>query len=99
MGKTWWVAVGLSLGIACAQTASARVAVGVSIGIAPPPVLVEHVAVSPGYAWAPGYWRWNGARHVWVGGVWIHGRPGRAYVPARWARVAPAWRFHGGYWR
>jgi len=99
MSKAWLVAVAMGIGMAAAQTASARVAVGVSIGVAPPPVVVERVGFRPGYVWAPGYWRWNGGRHVWVGGVFVPARPGRAYVPAAWVHVGPAWRFHGGYWR
>lgn len=86
--------------VALSVPASARTVVGVSVGIAPPPARVERVvAVRPGYVWAPGYWRWNGARHVWVGGYWAAARPGHRYVPARWVHTGPAWSFHAGYWR
>lgn len=94
-----WLALSMGLGIATAQPASARVALGVSIDVAPPVAQVERVAIRPGFEWAPGYWRWNGARHIWVGGVWMRARSGHRFVPARWAHVGPAWRFHRGYWR
>jgi hypothetical protein len=93
------LALALVVGIAMSGPASARVAVGVSIGVAPPAARIERVVVRPGYAWSPGYWRWNGARHVWVGGVWLRAQPGRHFVPAGWIHVGPAWRFHRGYWR
>ena len=41
----------------------------VEVQIAPPPPRVEVVpAPRVGYVWAPGYWRWNGHRHVWING-------------------------------
>lgn len=85
-------------GIAASAPASARTVVGVSIGVAPPPLRVEHVRVRAGYVWAPGYWRWNGARHVWTGGYWVAARPGYRYVGARWVQAGPQWRFHRGGW-
>ena len=81
-------------------TAHTRVAVGVRIGVPPPPVRIEHVAPRRGYTWAPGYWRWNARahRHVWVGGYWVHARPGYHYRPARWVHRGRDWRFHPGHW-
>jgi hypothetical protein len=93
------VAIGFALAIAMMEPASAHTFVGVSVGIAPPLPRIEHVVVRPGYIWAPGYWRWNGAQHAWAGGTWVGARPGRRFVPAAWVRVGPAWRFHRGYWR
>ncbi|RDZ28137.1 YXWGXW repeat-containing protein [Lysobacter silvisoli] len=81
-----------------AWPAAQAAVVGVSVRIAPPPMRYERVAVRPGYAWAPGYWRWNGRRHVWVGGHYVRVRPGYAYVGPRWYRHGPDWRFHDGYW-
>jgi hypothetical protein len=92
-------AIALAAGMAAvAAPASARTFVDVSIGVPPPPMRVEHVVVRPGYTWAPGYWRWNGGSHVWVGGYWVAARPGYRYAPARWVHEGPAWRFHTGYW-
>ncbi len=75
--------------------------VGVNIGVAPPPARFERVPPPRrGYAWAPGYWRWNAHmhHHVWVGGYWTQVRPGYRYRPARWVHQGRNWRFHQGYW-
>ena len=41
------------------------------VNIGPPPPVVEVVpAPRPGYVWAPGYWGWNGHKHVWAKGHW-----------------------------
>jgi hypothetical protein len=101
-GKQWlaWtcMAIAVGCGVAVASPVQARAVVGVSIGIAPPPLRVERVALRPGYAWAPGYWRWNGARHVWVGGYWLPARHGYRYRGASWVRVGPDWRFRRARW-
>lgn len=94
-----YVAIGLGFGLVMSAPASARAWVGLSIGVAPPPAHIERVVTRAGYAWAPGYSRWNGARHVWVDGAWLTARPGQRYVPAAWVRVGPSWHFHRGYWR
>ena len=93
------LAAAIALGAVASPPASARVAVGVAIGVASPPPRVERVVARPGRAWIPGYWRWNGGRHVWVGGYWTRARPGYRYMPAVWVHTGPAWRFHRGYWR
>jgi len=43
------------------------------VGIAPPAPEVEVVGVAPhpGWVWQPGYWNWQGDRHVWVNGAWV----------------------------
>ena len=60
-------------------TASQAASVNVEINAAPPP---PRVVVAPtarrGYVWVPGYWRWNGHRHIWVNGQ----LPRRAGYPA-----------------
>jgi hypothetical protein len=81
-----------------AAHAEARTIVGVSIGIAPPPLRVERVGVRVGQVWAPGYWRWNGRRHVWVAGYWVPSRAGYRYVGANWVRIGPDWRFRRARW-
>lgn len=92
------LAIVMACGVAMTQAAQARAVIGVSIGIAPPAPRVEHVIVRPGRVWAPGYWRWNGRSHVWVGGTWIGARPGYRYQPAGWVHVGGGWRFNRGYW-
>jgi hypothetical protein len=74
---------------------------GVEIG--PPPVRVEVVpAPRAGFIWAPGYWGWNGAQHVWIEGRWIEARPGQYWVPEHWEHHAEArgehWHFAPGRW-
>lgn len=79
------LALGASVMVPLSQ-AQAQAYVGVRIGQPPPP---RYEVVPPpryGYAWAPGYWRWNGYRHVWVRGTWMRARPGYRYVPPRWER-------------
>jgi WXXGXW repeat (2 copies) len=66
--------------------AQAQGYVNVQIGQPPPPRREMVPAPRRGYQWAPGYWRWNGRRHDWVGGTWIKARPGYRYVPPSWAR-------------
>jgi hypothetical protein len=78
--------------------AQARGHVAVSVRVAPPPPRYERVVVRPGYVWTPGYWRWNGRRHVWIAGHAVPVRHGYVYRPARWYRSGPAWRFHTGAW-
>lgn len=81
-----------------APDAQARAYVDVDVRVAPPPVRYERVRVRPGYVWTPGYWRWNGRRHVWIGGAYVPARPGYAYVAPRWVSYGPAWRFRAGHW-
>ena len=62
--------------------AFARVNRNFDVEVAPPPPRVEVVpAPRPGYVWAPGYWAWEGGRHVWRGGHWVVVRPGYYGVP------------------
>ena len=88
-----------SAGAIYAPPAAAGVAVAVGINVAPPAPPYEVVPPPRvGYAWAPGYWRWGGHRHVWVDGYWIPARPGFVYHHARWEHHQDGWRFHDGYW-
>jgi hypothetical protein len=77
---------------AAATPPPAVAAVGVYVNTAPPPPRVERVPPARrGYVWAPGYWNWQGNRHVWVKGTWVRARHGYTYLPpermgrARWA--------------
>jgi len=72
----------------------------VEIQIAPPAPRVEVVPPPRvGYVWAPGYWRWNGRRHVWVSGVWVSARPGWRYEPDAWVQGPNGrWHLRRGHW-
>jgi len=84
---------------AAASVAQARVDVDIVIGV-PPPVAVVETAPAPrsGYVYAPGYWAWDGNRHVWVRGRTIVERPGYTWVSDRWEPVSGRYRFVPGYW-
>ena len=70
------------------------------VEVAPPPARVEVVpAPRAGYVWAPGYWNWNGHRHVWVGGRWVGERHGWHWEEHRWEEHEGRWHFHEGGWR
>ncbi len=51
-----------------------------------------------GYTWAPGYWRWNGHRHVWHSGYYVQLYPGRHWVAHRWEHRGGRWYSHEGHW-
>src|SRR5262249_3065602 len=94
-------AAALTLGMAAIAPTQALAQVGVSlvIGNAPPPPRFESVPPARvGYVWAPGYWNWDGYRHVWVGGHWMPERRGYRYHPAEWVRVDNGWRLQQGGW-
>lgn len=68
----------------------------------PPAEIQERVVIRPGYAWTPGYWRWDigGRRYAWVRGTYVHERPGFVWVRAHWQRgPRGAWFFQQGYWQ
>lgn len=84
-----------------APPVEARTYVDVDVNLAPPAPRYERVIVRPGYAWTPGYWRWDryGHRHVWVGGVYVRERPGMVWVPHHWQQGPHGgWRFVEGHW-
>lgn len=69
------------------------------IRTAPPAPRAEvRGSVRAGYEWVPGYWRWEGRRHVWVGGHWERVRRGYYWEPARWDRRGGGWVFIPGRW-
>lgn len=70
----------------------------VSVRIGPPAPRFERVVVRPGYIWAPGYWRWNGRTHVWVGGGYLVARPGRVWHPGHWVNRGVGWFYREGHW-
>ena len=71
----------------------------VYVAIAPPATIVETVpAERRGHAWAPGYWRWNGHKHVWARGNYVRAQPGRHWVAHNWEQRGDRWYFHNGRW-
>ena len=66
---------------------------------APPEVRVERAPeLRPGYQWVPGYWNWQGRRHVWVAGTWVRERAGYVYLPPVWVEDGGRWRMDAGRW-
>ena len=71
----------------------------VFVRVAPPEQRVEMVpAARRGYAWTPGYWNWNGRRHVWVAGAWVRDRPGYRYNHARGVERDGGWQMERRRW-
>lgn len=67
---------------------------------APPPPRHESVPhARRGYEWAPGYWNWNGHRHVWVRGHWERARHGYVYHRPEWQQGDDGWRMNRGGWQ
>jgi WXXGXW repeat (2 copies) len=50
-----------------------------------------------GYAWAPGYWEWNGRFYHWSSGTWISERQGH-WIPDHWDPVGTQWHYIRGHW-
>jgi len=104
LARTFAVLTALGLGLgasAYAPDAAARTQISVGINVAPPAPRYEVVPPPRvGYAWAPGYWRWDpyAHRHVWVVGRWMPARHGYVYRQPRWEHYRGGWRFHDGYW-
>ncbi len=92
--------IGLTFaGMTYVPPAAAQVSVGVAVRVGPPPPRFGRVPPPRrGYVWAPGYWRWDGHRHLWAGGHWVRAHRGYRYVPARWVHHRDGWRFRDGYW-
>jgi len=71
----------------------------VSVVIAPPAPRYEVVpAPRHGYVWAPGYYGWNGHKHVWHSGRWMRERHGEHWVAHSWEQRGDRWYFHDGHW-
>lgn len=69
------------------------------VRIGPPPLRVEGTyEARQGYARTPGYWRWNGRRHVWVSGNWVRERPGYRYNAPTWQERNGRWHMRRGGW-
>jgi hypothetical protein len=52
-----------------------------------------------GYEWVPGYWNWNGRRHVWTRGHWERARRGYVYHQPEWRQDGNSWRMNRGGWQ
>ncbi len=66
---------------------------------APPPPIVEvRPPPPPNGVWIPGYWHWNGSRHVWVGGRWSAPRAGMRWEPDHWVREGNRYKRVPGRW-
>lgn len=77
----------------------AQTSFSIVVGSPPPPARFESVPQPRhGYAWAPGYWDWNGHRHEWVSGRWERARHGYYYQPAEWRRDGGGYRLERGGW-
>jgi hypothetical protein len=95
--------IGLFAVAVLSTPAFARVNLHFDVEVAPPPPRVEVVpAPRPGYVWAPGYWAWEGGRHVWRAGHLVVVRSGYYWVPERWVEYrgprGPHWHFEPGHW-
>jgi hypothetical protein len=71
----------------------------VVVRTAPPAPRHEVVpAARRGYEWAPGYWNWNGHRHVWVKGHWERARAGYVFHRPEWVQDEHGYRLNRGGW-
>jgi WXXGXW repeat (2 copies) len=84
---------------ASAFAAPAYAQVNFNISIGPPAPQYEVVpTIQPGYVWAPGYWGWNGDRHIWVRGRSIVQREGYSWAPDRWDQRNNSYYRTAGHW-
>jgi hypothetical protein len=76
-------------------------AVEVVVGT-PPPAPIEEIRPAPpfmGALWIPGYWHWQGIRHIWVGGRWSAPAAGHAWEAHRWEKRPDGnWAQRPGHW-
>jgi hypothetical protein len=85
--------------IATAAPLPGLAAVNIDLNFGPPPPRYEVVpAPRPGFVWAPGYWSWNGRRHVWYQGHWVPARAGYVYRPPHWVEHNGHWRYRESRW-
>ncbi len=81
------------------QAAQAQASFDLRIGTPPPPPRV--IVLPPprrGFVWAPGYWNWNGHRHVWIDGRWVRVRRGYHYAAPEWRQDGDRYGFRRGRW-
>jgi hypothetical protein len=89
----------LSALLAAAAATPAMAQISININLAPPQPQYEAVPVlAPSQVWAPGYWAWNGERHVWVRGRPIASREGHRWAPDHWEQRGNGYYRQPGYW-
>ena len=65
----------------------------------PPPLRAERTPrARRGYEWVPGYWDWNGVRHVWRPGHYERLRRGQVYRQPEWVRTPDGWELRRPGW-
>ncbi len=52
-----------------------------------------------GKVWVPGFWDWDGRRHVWSNGHWEKVRTGYDYQAPVWVQADNGWRLKHGEWK
>jgi hypothetical protein len=75
--------------------------VGFSVALSPPAPVVETVPPppTPGGAWTPGYWSWDGVKYVWVPGQYaVPPFPGAVWIGGRWVPHGARWVWLNGHW-
>lgn len=83
-----------------AMPAAAELNVSINLGVATPAPRYEVIpAPRSGYSWAPGYWQWEGERHVWAQGHWIEARSGSYWVADRWDARDGRHYYAPGHWK
>jgi hypothetical protein len=80
------------------EQANAQARFDIRIGTPPPPPRVIEARPRAGYVYTPGYWQWNGRRHVWVDGRYVRERRGYRWDESRWDNDGDRYRFHRGGW-
>jgi hypothetical protein len=94
-------AAGFSLLILASSPACAASSGTLYVRVGPPPPVYERAIVSPGpgYAWVPGYYRWDGRAYVWAPGVWTRPPHARSHwVAGHWAQSRHGWYYVNGRW-
>jgi hypothetical protein len=94
-----WILASLFAAGTAVSSAPSLARTYVDVEIAPPPALVEVVpAPRPGWVWAPGYYSWNGHKHVWYKGHYIRERHGYHWVPDSWEDRHGHYHYNRGHW-
>jgi hypothetical protein len=92
------VFVGSLAGMVCVPFAGVAQAQVVEVEPPAPRVEVVPPLPYPGAVWTPGYWGWRDGRHAWIGGTYVHGRPGYTWRRHEWVHEGRGWRMHEGGW-
>ncbi|MEO8279782.1 MAG: hypothetical protein ABI564_08830 [Ideonella sp.] len=98
--KAWLSGLALAAAVGGFSTSSvAGVNAQIAINVGPPPMRQE-LRPTPrrGMVWTPGFWNWQGNRHVWVQGHWVRERVGYRWVEPNWVSHNGRWILVQGYW-